>query len=137
MSIVLSLAAFALGEAIEHRVTLAHRGAEVAATYRARVAIDTRTRGAHVPNRPSPQICRWTAAVTVERALDGAAGSERPVGSDHSLSGSHPGSCETARPAIEAEVARRTPAVRDHLIAAAEADRATLLAELDALRPNG
>ncbi|HTG38922.1 hypothetical protein [Sphingomonas sp.] len=137
MSIFLSLAAFALGEAIEHRVTVAHRGADVAATYRARVALDTRTRGAHLPNRPSRQICRWTAAITVERALDGAAASSRPVASDRSLSGTHPGACDTARPAIEAEVARRTPAVRDRLIAAAEADRATLLAELDALRPNG
>jgi hypothetical protein len=136
LSITLALAAMTLGEAIEHRVVVPHSAGEVAATYRARVALDTRTQGAHTPNRPSRQICRWTAGVTVERALDGGA-APRVVASDRTLSGSRPGSCDTARPAIEAEVAQRTPAVRDRLIAAAEADRATLVAEVQALRPNG
>lgn len=136
MSITLALAALTLGEAIEHRVVVPHPAGEVAATYRARVAIETRTLGANTPNRPSRQICRWTAGVVVERALDGGV-APRIVASDRTLRGSRPGACEAARPAIETEVAARSPAVRDRLIAAAEADRTTLVAEVQALRPNG
>ncbi|WP_315763011.1 hypothetical protein [Sphingomonas sp. Y38-1Y] len=137
MSIALTLAALTLGEMLEHRVTVAHAGTEHAATYRARVALDTKTIGAHTPNRPSRQQCAWTAAVTVERALDAAPAAARPVATDRTLKGVHPGACQTARPAIEDNVARRSPAIRDRLVAAAENDRATLVAELAAMRPNG
>lgn len=137
MSLILALAATMLGETIEHRVTVAHAGAEHAATYRARVAIDTKTIGAHTPNRPSRQQCMWTAAVTVERALDAAPQAARSVATDRTLRGTHPGDCRIARPAIEQAVADRSPAIRDRLVAAAENDRATLVAELEALRPNG
>lgn len=135
MSVTLALAAMMLGEAIEHRVTLTHNGAEVAATYRARVTLDARTIGAHTPNRPSRQMCAWTAAVAVERSFGDAV--PRVIASDRTLRGTRPGACETARPAIAEEVARRSPAVRERLMAAADADRRALVAELDALRPNG
>lgn len=137
MSLMMTLAALALGEAIEHRVTVAHGGAEHAATYRARVAIDTRTIGAHTPNRPTRQQCAWTAALTIERALDAAPQATRAVATDRTLRGTHPGDCRTARPAIDRAVARRSAGVRDRLVAAAEQDRATLAAELAALMPNG
>ncbi|PCD03927.1 hypothetical protein COC42_06270 [Sphingomonas spermidinifaciens] len=133
----MTLAAMLLGEMIEHRVTVSHGGAEHAATYRARVTLDTKTIGAHTPNRPSRQHCAWTAAITIERALDAAPQAARAVATDRTLRGTHPGACQTARPAIAETVARRSPAVRDRLVAAVEADRATLAAELAALNPNG
>jgi hypothetical protein len=137
MLITMTLAALAMTEAIEHRVTLDHAGTSVAATYRARVDLDTRTRGASAPNRASAQQCAWTANVIVERTLDGASATPRAVATDRTLKGTHPGSCDTARPAIEAQVAQRTPGVRDRLVAHAEADRSTLLAEIEAIRPHG
>lgn len=135
MLITLSLAALIGAEALEHHVMLDHRGANIAATYRARVATETRTRGISPPNRPSTQHCAWTANVVVERTLDGTA--PRIVATDDSLSGTHPGSCDTARPAIDAHVAKRMPGVRERLVAHAEADRETLMAEIEAIRPHG
>jgi hypothetical protein len=135
MLITLSLAALIAAEALEHHVMLDHRGANIAATYRARVAMETKTRGIAPPNRASTQHCAWTANIVVERTLAGTA--PRTVATDGSLSGTHPGSCQTARPAIDAHVAKRMPKVRDRLVAHAEADRETLMAEIEAIRPHG
>ncbi|TKD53006.1 hypothetical protein [Sphingomonas baiyangensis] len=127
-----------IDDALEHRVTIDHRGTAIGAIYRADVAIETDQRGIAPPSRPSTQRCHWTASVTVARTLEGSGvAGERAIATDRTLKGSRPGACMTQRGAIEREVAARTPAVRDRLIAAAEADRSTLLAELEAVAPNG
>lgn len=137
--LAIALAALSGAGDLEHRVTVAHGSGDLAAVYRANVAIETRQRGISPPNRQSTAQCHWKAVVSVDRTLEGSATTSpaRAVATDRSIGGQRPGNCVAARSAIEREVAERTPAVREHLIAVAEADRRNLVAELDAARPNG
>lgn len=137
--LAIALAALSGAGDLEHRISVAHRGGDVAAVYRANVEIETRQRGISPPNRPSTAQCHWQATVSVDRVLEGPSGASpaRAVASDRSISGHQPGNCTSARGAIERQVAERSPEVRDHLIAVAEADRRDLVAELDAALPNG
>jgi hypothetical protein len=137
--LAIALAALSGSGDLEHRITLAHGGADMAAVYRANVSIETRQRGISPPNRQSTAQCHWQAMVSVDRVLEGPSGASpaRAVASDRSIGGHRPGTCASARGAIEREVAERSPAVREHLIAVAEADRRNLVAELEATQPNG
>jgi len=130
MSIALIIAA---AVAATHSVQLDHAGAAVAAHYSARTEIETRTIGAHTPNRVDGRRCQWTATVIVERRLGQAPASARTLSTDRRISGSEAGACTPMSEAAARQVAGRADAIRAHLLAVAERDRAPLLAELDAV----
>lgn len=138
VALAAAAATSAPAETLQHRVTIAHRGTDIAAIYRADVAIATDQRGIAPPSHPSSERCHWTATIAIERTLAGVTTSPaRAIATDTALNGSQPGSCRTQASAIEREVAARAPAIRERLIAAAEADRRALVAELEAIAPNG
>jgi len=124
--------------AATHHVQIQHAGSPVEAVYTARADIETRTVGAHVPNRTDMRRCLWTATLIVERQLGGNPATPRVVSSDRELSGSRAGACtDGKRRSIEQEVAKRDAIINAHLLAVAERDHAPLLAELDVARPVG
>jgi len=117
-----------------HRATIEHRGAPVTIDYRAKTALTTRQIGMSPPTRMGVARCNWVAKVSVERHMKrtGTASASRVVDNELELKGSRPGTCTAARKAIRAEVAARDDEVRRHMLAVAERDRKTLLAELEA-----
>src|SRR3546814_9522593 len=104
------------------------------ATYSARAEFRARTIGAKTPNRADMQRCQWTATILVDRALSHGPALSRTVSSDKQFSGSEHGACTPGRQSGERNLARHEGEIRDHLIAVAQADRAPLLAALDAVR---
>lgn len=130
MSLIIALAA----AAATHSVSIVHQGQPIAATYTARADIRTRTVGAKVPNRMDMQRCRWSATIIVDRTLDHGPALARTIPTDQHFSGSEAGACTTGRnPAVQA-LAQHREKIEARLVAVAQADRATLLAELDSVR---
>ncbi|MES2495057.1 MAG: hypothetical protein V4618_03000 [Pseudomonadota bacterium] len=123
-----------------HSTTIEHRGAPVNVAYHATTALSTRQVGMSPPTRTGGVVrCTWVAKVAVERRMTrgGGATVSRVVDSELQLKGSSPGTCTGAKKTIGREVAERNDEVRNHVLAVAERDRATLLAELEAAaRPN-
>lgn len=120
--------------AATHSVQIDHAGTAVKATYSARVDISAKTIGAKTPNRMDMQRCQWTATVIVDRSLDHGPALARTVSDDKRFSGSEHGACTPDRKSGERNLAQHEAAIRDHLVSVAERDRATLVAELDAVR---
>lgn len=119
--------------AATHTTHIEHRGAPVEAVYSARTDIRMRTVGAHTPNRMDNRRCQWTATIVVERQLSSRPVLARTLNGDRPLSGSQSGPCGAGTSEIEREVARRDDLIQGQLLAVAERDRASLLAELDAV----
>lgn len=117
-----------------HRTTVEHRGAPLAVDYRATTSLVTRQVGMSPPTRMGVARCNWVAKVAIERhmARTGATATSRIVDTGLELKGSRPGTCTGAKKAIREDVAARDEEVRRHLLAVAEQDRTTLLAELEA-----
>jgi hypothetical protein len=131
---IMSITLIALATvAATHVVRLDRPGAPVDAQYSARTAVETRTIGTHTPNRIDSRRCQWTATVIVERQLGESTAPARTVSNDRRISGNEAGPCAHASSAIERQLASRADTIRAHLLAAAERDRAPLLAELDAV----
>lgn len=125
----------AVADDTSHRTQLDHRGHRVDVVYRGATTIAHDQRGtAGAPGRPSSLHCVWRAAIAVDREARSAAGHvvTRRITATTPLRGTRPGWCSTQRRGIAAEVAARGEAVRDHLLAVAQEDRDTLVAELDA-----
>lgn len=117
-----------------HRTTIDHRGTALAVEYRAAIKLGTRQIGMAPPTRMSVVRCTWTARVSVERHMAGN-GNPLPirlVSNELELEGSQPGTCAGAKKAIDRAVAQRGEEIRGHVLAMAERDRASLLAELEA-----
>jgi len=127
---LLALAAVAAA----HTVQIEHGGAQIDAHYQARTEITTRTVGAYAPNRMDGRRCLWTATVLVDRKLAGNAALTKTVSNDLRLTGSVLGACQGKSDAVAREVARRDDKVKAHVLAVAEQDRASLLAELEGVR---
>ncbi|PTD16958.1 hypothetical protein CV103_18125 [Sphingomonas fennica] len=121
---------------ITHQVTVEHAGKPVAVTYDAEVVTRMKTVGTTPPPRPSSERCRWKASVTVIRQVHSASGASlnRTLPEVKEISGQRPGTCMAGRKAIMAELDGKIERVREHLRATAEADRPTLLADIDAAR---
>lgn len=118
-----------------HRVEMDHRGHRVDVTYRSDVDVAHKQVGTvGAPGRPSTLRCAWTATVRVHREARSAAGHvlARTMAGVAPVEGSRPGWCQGQRGAIAQEVAARSGAVRDHLLAAAARDQDALALELDA-----
>ena len=136
MSIIIAAGLLLGAPALEsHQVVLDHQGQRVDVTYRSDLAIKERQVGtASGPGRQSTLRCAWSAQVSVQREARSAAGHvlSRTISSDSPITGSRSGWCAGQREAIASEVAARGQQVREHLLAVAERDDATLRAELDA-----
>lgn len=131
----MSIALIALAAAAaSHSMTIEHHGQQVGATYTARADVQAKTVGARAGTRMDGQRCHWTAAIIVDRALDHGPAHARSIPTDKRFSGSEPGACHSGRKPGEGMIARHSDAIRAHLVAVAEADRAPLLAELDSAR---
>lgn len=117
-----------------HRIEIDHRGHRVDVTYRSDMDVTYKQVGAvGAPGRASTLRCTWTANVSVHREARSAAGHvlTRTIASDTPIAGNRPGWCAGQRQAIAKDVAARSGAVRDHLLAVAEGDREALALELD------
>ena len=121
-----------------HSVQIDHNGQPVDVTYRSDVSVTHRQVGAAgAPGRPNTLRCTWKAAIDVHREArhPGGLTMARTISADTPVSGSRNGWCATQRDAIAADVAQRSGAIRDHLLAVAAEDHQTLRAELDARGP--
>jgi hypothetical protein len=119
-----------------HEVRIEHSSGAVDARYHGRLVVAHRQVGAVAPGgRASTLRCAWQADVVVDRAARHPSGSTmaRSITRDRVLTGSRPGWCAGARQAIDREVAARSADIRTHLLAVADEDRATLMAETDRL----
>lgn len=135
MSVILiAMAAAAATPHATHTVQIDHGGKPVQAIYSARTEFSHKTVGAKAPNRMDMQRCYWTAKIVVDRALGHGPALARTVSSDKRFSGSETGACTSGRRSGERNLAQHDAAIRAHLVAVAEADRAPLLVELDAVR---
>jgi hypothetical protein len=117
----------------EHSVRLEHRGTPVDVTYRATTRLAVRQVGAvTAPGRPSTLRCTWRAHVHVDRvARAGETVITRAIAGDTPITGTRAGWCSQQRKTIAEEVASRSTEVREQMIALAERDRTTVLAEID------
>ncbi|MEC3910859.1 hypothetical protein U5A82_10370 [Sphingobium sp. CR2-8] len=120
--------------AATHSVSVDHHGQTLGATYTARADMRTRTIGAKTPNRMDSQRCQWTATVVVDRKLDHAPALARTIATDRTFSGSESGACPRDDRLGARALAQHRDKIEAHLLAVAQADRAPLLAELDAVR---
>ena len=121
-----------------HQVTIAHSATPVTAAYHATATLDTREVNTTPATRPGVGACHWTASVQVQRAVTGAANAPvaalaRAVGTPTRISGVSAGLCAGAKANIDAQVASRIGKMQAGLSDIAQADRATLVAELDGL----
>lgn len=119
-----------------HSVRIDHQRGAIEAQYRSRVRIAHQQVGAVTPGGvPSTLRCAWRANVTVDRDARQAGGTTlaRTMTREAALTGSRPGWCDGAKAGIAREVAGRASAIRDHMLAMAEEDRAVLSAEIDRL----
>jgi hypothetical protein len=133
LTLIVAAAAAATPHAT-HVVEIDHRGTPMQAAYSARAEIRHKTVGARVPNRMDMQRCQWTATIVIDRALNHSPALARTVSSDKQFSGSEAGACTPGRRSGERNLAQHDAAIRSHLTAVAEKDRAPLLAELEAVR---
>lgn len=131
---LMAMAAAAATPQATHSVQIDHGETPVRATYSARAEFRYKTVGARTPNRMDTQRCQWTATIVVDRALSHGPALGRTVSNDKRFSGSEAGACTPGRQSGARNLARHDTAIRDHLTAVAEKDRAPLLAELDAVR---
>jgi len=114
---------------LTHHVSHDNQGRTVTAAYAGAVDIDVRQRGmAGAPGRMGTQRCDWSATVSVTRSLP--EGQATPLGSKTVLTGMRAGDCLTVASGIERDVARRSGALKDHVVTVAEADRPNLTASL-------
>jgi hypothetical protein len=135
MSLILTaIAAAAAAPHATHVVQVEHGGQSMQATYSARAEFRHKTVGAKTPNRIDMQRCQWTATIVVDRALNHGPALARTISSDKQISGSEAGACTPGRRSGERNLAQHDAAIRSHLVAIAQQDRAPLLAELDAVR---
>ncbi|MGC6328970.1 hypothetical protein [Rhizorhabdus sp. FW153] len=139
MSMIIALGMMALSPpaadaAHHHATTIEHRGVPMNVSYRASVDLATKPMGVSPPTRGGTDRCAWVATIAVERQMApaGGAGLTRIVSSDYKIKGSRAGSCMTSRKAIEQEVAARDAEIRSHVMAVADRDKSTLMAELEA-----
>ena len=118
--------------------TVEHRGARFQVAHTPVVQHRVKTVGNDFGPRASTQQCRWTASIGVERAIGGAGGVDAGQGVrtllplHREISGVRPGACrsdEHAALIADARVERAAAA----LVAQAGADRAGVLASIDAI----
>lgn len=136
MSLIIAAGLLLGGQAADaHRVEIDHRGQRVDVTYRSTMDVTHKQVGTvGVGGRPSTLRCAWKANVSVNREARSTAGHvlARTIASDAPIEGTRPGWCAAQQGAIAQDVAARTGALRDHLLAVAERDREALALELDA-----
>ncbi|MFZ5705227.1 MAG: hypothetical protein ACOY5R_08165 [Pseudomonadota bacterium] len=132
---MMALSAPATDAAHHHATTIEHRGVPMDVRYRASVDLATKPMGVSPPTRAGIGRCAWVATIAVERQMAPAgttgSGLTRIVSSDYKIKGSRAGSCMTSKSAIAQEVAARDAEIRSHVLAVAERDKSTLLAELE------
>lgn len=134
ISMLMLAAAAVAAPAAMHSVKVDGNSALVA-NYAATTAVTTRQIGMAAGPRPGSARCDWRAAVTVNRSLVDASGTEmatRTLAPTMTLKGSRPGDCMTNRHAIEADIAARSSDVQAHVVTVAEADQSSLRAEIEA-----
>jgi hypothetical protein len=120
--------------AASHSVTIPHHGQSVGATYSARLETTSKTVGAVAGTRMDSRRCQWTATVVIDRRLDHGPAHARTIHTDQQFSGSAAGPCLPGHNPGAAVMVRNSDRIAAQLAAAAQADRAPLIAELDAAR---
>lgn len=133
MSLTIMFAGLA-GAVAPHSISMEYHGRQIGVTYVARAEIVSRTVGARTPNRADSQRCQWTATILVDRKLDHGPALARSIATGRQFSGSEAGACVPGNDPAARGLAPQRDEIEAHLRAVAQADRAPLLAELDAVR---
>jgi hypothetical protein len=124
----------AASPAPSHEVIVQHRGAAYAVSYRPQVTTEMKTVGLSAGTRMSTERCRWTMTVQVARQIrrqGDSDGVDRLLPASRTIRGDRAGSCAHGRDAIAAEQTARAESLRTHLVEVADADRATVVADID------
>jgi hypothetical protein len=117
-----------------HDIVVQHRSASYEVSYRPHVRTEMKTVGLSAGTRMSTERCRWAMTIQVQREIrrqGESSAMERLLPDTRTLRGDRPGSCTQGRDAIAAEQAARSETLRAHLIEVAQADRATVVADID------
>lgn len=133
----LSLITYALlaASAPAHSVDIHHRGASYDVEYRGAVETKAKTRMVGAPTHPHAVRCHLTATVSVERHISGT-GSAQAMSSTITptkvLENTSYGPCSNTADRLENLVASRSGEISTFLASAAEADRPSALAAIEA-----
>ena len=130
----MSMTLLLLAATASHSVPIEHHGTAMQATYTASADVKARTVGAKTGARMDMQRCNWTANVVVDRKLDHSPALARTIASDTRITGSEHGACSRGDGLKDRVVAQHRDKVHAAMMAAAEQDRGTLMAELDQVR---
>lgn len=117
----------------EARDAIDHRGERYEVAHRATVHTRAKTVGMAAGTRMSTQRCRWTATVQVERSVaraGTAAAATNLLPGLETVTGDRAGPCPRAMQSVQAEPRVRKAAAQ--MVARASADRASVLAAIDA-----
>lgn len=137
-SFAVALAAATSAPLAVHHLTVPHASGTAEAEYRGEIGVQHRQVGSAAPaGRPSTLRCLWTATMKVNRTATTAAGAlaSRSFVQGDLANGTRPGWCSANRSVMARDVALRLGDGRHHLVKAADADRAVLLADLGRLAP--
>lgn len=115
-----------------HTATVEHRGRQYDVAHRATTETRAKTIGMSAGTRFSTERCRWSATVRVERSIasaNGGAALNTVLPGAQKVEGSHHGPCQ--RNLVVAEQPK-VGEVAARMVAAAQADRAAVVAAIDA-----
>jgi hypothetical protein len=135
----LSLIAHALlaASAPAHSIDLHHLGASYDVEYRSVVETEAKTRMMGGPARPHAVRCDLTATIFVERHISGAGSGQairNTIAPTKVLEKTSYGPCSNTAARLEKLVASRSGEISTFLASAAEADRPSALAAIEAAR---
>jgi hypothetical protein len=134
--ILIAATALAATQPMTHSTVVEHEGTAYTVSYRPQIATTMRTIGMSVGSRPSSERCLWSATVSLDREIKRGNGGEpllkRVPGEGHRIEGQTPGKCAQGRTLIDRSIAARVADAQERLVALAEADRASALADIGA-----
>lgn len=136
MLVLIAATALSAAQPATHETVVEHQGTAYTVSYRPQIATTMRTIGMSVGSRPSSERCLWSATVSLDREIRRGADGERLLkrvpGEGHRIEGQAPGKCDQGRTLIDRTITAQVADARDKLVAMAEADRASVLADIGA-----
>ncbi|MEJ7934123.1 hypothetical protein WG907_07640 [Sphingobium sp. AN558] len=120
-----------------HNARIDHASTAYTAAYQTQSTLHLEQVNAVHPMREAQPRCRWKADLVVHRAVQGQGASlaalSKPIHNFAPLAGTYAGGCASARPQIEAAIARHSQARAAEAAAIAQQDRTVLVGELDGI----
>lgn len=136
LSLASSIALATLSNPV-HSARIDHASNAYTADYQTRSTLHLDQVNAAHPMREALPRCRWQADLVVHRAVEGRGASvaalSKPIHHFAPLADTYAGSCASARPRIEAAIARHAQARVHEAVAVARQDGNVLAGELDSI----